>query len=87
VARFPTGKRLFPFRKHLALPEKVVAVLVSEPEPILALEGRSGPRDQMCLAYNGGSYRWVYVPVDRNAMIQTSHCSSARRASGSASTT
>jgi hypothetical protein len=58
-----------PNRKHVPLPGKVVAVLVFDAQPVLSLEGRSGPANQLCLGYNGGSYRWVYVPVKENPFI------------------
>lgn len=58
-----------PFRKHVPLPGKVIAVLLFDAQPVLNLEGRSGPADQLCLAYRGGSYRWVYVPVKENPLI------------------
>lgn len=58
-----------PNRKHVPLPGKVVAVLVFDAQPVLSLEGRSGPASQLCLGYNGGSYRWVYVPVKENPLI------------------
>lgn len=59
-----------PNRKHLALPGKIVAVLATDAQPVLSTEGRSGPADQLCVGWNGGSYRWVYVPVQEKAMIQ-----------------
>src|SRR5258708_15129621 len=31
--------------------------------------------DQLCLAYNGGSYRWVYVPVKENPLRSEEHTS------------
>jgi hypothetical protein len=62
-------KNFIPARKHVALPGKIIAVLVVDAQPVLSLEGRSGPADQICLGYNGGSYRWLYVQVDKNPMI------------------
>jgi hypothetical protein len=59
-----------PYRKHLPIPGKIVAVLLTDGQPILTTEGRSGPPDQLCIGYNAGSYRWVYVPVAENATIQ-----------------
>ncbi|MCE9530501.1 MAG: hypothetical protein K8T89_05130 [Planctomycetes bacterium] len=58
-----------PHRKHLAVPGKVIGVLVTDAQPVLSAEGRSGPPDQLCLGWNGGSYRWVYVPVKEKAII------------------
>ena len=62
-------KDFIPNRKHLPLPGKIVAVLAFGAQPVLSLEGRSGPPDQLCVGYNGGSYRWVYVPVKENPFI------------------
>jgi hypothetical protein len=59
-----------PQRKHLAVPGKIVAVLLTDAQPVLSTEGRSGPADQLCIGWSGGSYRWVYVPVAEKAMIQ-----------------
>lgn len=56
-------------RKHVPLPGTVLGVLVSNPQPILSLEGRSGPPDSMCFALGLTSYRWVYVPTMENAII------------------
>lgn len=58
-----------PLRKQQSLAGKVVGVLVSEPHAVLATEGRSGPKDQMCFGRGGCSYRWVYVPVENNPLI------------------
>jgi hypothetical protein len=72
----PTGsgsvtdrKGYIPYRKHVALQGKAVGILVSDPQPILAAEGRSGPKNQICFARDGASYRWIYVPVEQNATI------------------
>jgi len=53
-----------PNRKQLPAPGKIVAVLVADPQPILSIERRIGPPDQLCLGWNCGSYRWVYIPVN-----------------------
>src|SRR4051812_28571420 len=45
-----------PNRKHLAVPGKIIAVLVTDAQPVLSMEGRSGPQDQLCIGWNGGSY-------------------------------
>jgi hypothetical protein len=62
-------KNFIPYRKHVPLPGKIIGVLVNGAQPVLTLEGRSGPADQICLGYGGGSYRWLYVPVEKDAMI------------------
>jgi hypothetical protein len=58
-----------PNRKHLPIPGKIIAVLATDAAPVLSTEGRSGPADQLCIGWNGGSYRWVYVPSDGAALI------------------
>lgn len=58
-----------PHRKHLPVPGKIIALLATDAQPVLSMEGRSGPPDQLCVGWNGGSYRWVYVPVENNAVI------------------
>lgn len=67
------GKMLekhLPYRQYAPTGPKLVGVLVYDPQPILSLEGRSGPADELCFSYNGLSYRWVYVPTDAaNPMI------------------
>lgn len=58
-----------PNRKHLPIPGKIIAVLATDAAPVLSAEGRSGPPDQLCIGWNGGSYRWVYVPSAAEAII------------------
>lgn len=53
-----------PNRKHQPLKGTVIGVLLYDGQPILSAEGRSGPGDQLCFSTAGGSYRWVYVPVN-----------------------
>jgi hypothetical protein len=60
-----------PNRKHQSLGGKVVGVLIPDPLPVLSTEGRSGPKDQLCFARGMFSYRWIYVPVEKNAFIGT----------------
>jgi len=59
-----------PNRKHLPLPGKVIAVLIADAQPILSLEGRAGPADQLCIGYGGASYRWVYLSVNEKPTIR-----------------
>lgn len=58
-----------PNRKHIPIPGKIIAVLATDAAPVLSTEGRSGPADQLCIGWNGGSYRWVYIPSDGDAII------------------
>lgn len=62
-------KGFIPVNKQQPLPGKLVGVLVPGAQPVLSVEGRSGPEDQLCLGYNGCSYRWVYVPVTERPMM------------------
>jgi hypothetical protein len=50
-----------PKRKYEPLKGTAVGVLVSDPQAILTLEGRSGPADSYCFSADGASYRWVYL--------------------------
>src|SRR5262249_29975826 len=52
-----------PHRKHQLLQGTAVGIPVSDPQPVLGTEGRSGAVDNLCFAAGGASYRWVYVPT------------------------
>src|SRR5437764_6233673 len=62
-------KAFIPYRKHAPLAEKVIGVLVADAGPVLQTEGRTGPADQLCFGRGGNSYRWVYVPADKDPTI------------------
>lgn len=62
-------KNFIPLRKHVPLPGTVIGVLVPDAQAVLALEGRTGPPDQLVFSCGGGSYRWMYVQVKANALI------------------
>jgi hypothetical protein len=68
-AVFGNRKDYIPHRKYHELGAKAVGVLVSDAQPVLSTEGRSGPNNQLCFSQDGGSYRWVYVPTDGPAQI------------------
>ena len=59
----------FPARQFQALPGKVVGVLVSGGQDVLAQEGRRGPADAFVFGSGPGSYRWLYVPVQKKPLI------------------
>jgi hypothetical protein len=59
----------FPARQFQALPGKVVGVLSAGGTEVLAQEGRRGPADALVLGSGPGSYRWLYVPVKKKALI------------------
>src|SRR5438876_989714 len=58
-----------PNRKQVALPGKAIGILLTDGQPVLSTEGRSGPADQLVFSAGGNSYRWVYVPVQDNPII------------------
>jgi hypothetical protein len=58
-----------PQRKYQSLPGNTIGVLVSNVAPMMNQEGRSGPPDAMAFSANGGSYRWIYVPVENKPLI------------------
>src|SRR5262249_53574994 len=58
-----------PQNKYKSLPGKAVGILVSDVRAMMAHDGRGGPPDAMGFSVNGNSYRWVYVPVTQNVLI------------------
>jgi hypothetical protein len=62
-------KAYIPNRKQAAIPGKTIGILLTDGQPILSTEGRSGPADQLVFSAGGNSYRWVYVPTQDNPMI------------------
>ena len=62
-------RNVLPKQKHEQLGGKVIGLMVSDPQPVLSMEGRSGPPDSMCFARGLFSYRWVYVPTPENPLI------------------
>ncbi|MFL5340479.1 MAG: hypothetical protein ACJ8F7_10030 [Gemmataceae bacterium] len=62
-------KGFIPVRKQVPLGGKAVGVLVADAAPVILLEGRNGPAAQLCFSTGGTSYRWVYVPAERNATV------------------
>jgi hypothetical protein len=50
-----------PRQKHIPLPGKAVGLLVTDAQPVLSAEGRFGPKDEVCFACCGASYRWIYA--------------------------
>jgi hypothetical protein len=58
-----------PQRKYQPLPGKTIGVLVSNVVAMMGQEGRGGPADAFGFSRDGQSYRWVYVPVQQNPMI------------------
>src|SRR5678815_2013306 len=62
-------KAYIPNRKQVAVPGKAIGILLTDGQPILSTEGRSGPADQPVFSSGGNSYRWVYVPTQDKPMI------------------
>src|SRR6516164_1818047 len=56
-------KGFIPYRNHQVLKGTAIGILLTDGQPVLGNEGRSGPSDQLVFATGGGSYRWVYVPT------------------------
>lgn len=62
-------KAFIPTRKQVAVGGKAVGILLTDGQPVLSVEGRSGPADQLVFSASGNSYRWVYVPTQDNPQI------------------
>jgi hypothetical protein len=62
-------KNFIPTRIHQVVKGTAIGVLLTDGQPILSMEGRSGPPDQLVFSSNGASYRWVYVPTMENPTI------------------
>ncbi len=62
-------KSFIPNRKQVALKGKEIGILLTDGQPILSTEGRSGPADQLVFSSGSNSYRWVYVPTNENPLI------------------
>ncbi len=62
-------KGFIPVRKQAAVGGKAVGILLTDGQPVLSLEGRSGPPDQLVFSSGGNSYRWIYVPTQDNPQI------------------
>lgn len=58
-----------PRQKFEPLPGKVVGVLASNNQTLLANEGRKGPADALTLGTGSGSQHWVYLPDQKKPMI------------------
>lgn len=58
-----------PVQKFEPLPGKVVGVLASNNQTLLANEGRKGPADALTLGTGTGSQYWVYLPDQKKPMI------------------
>jgi hypothetical protein len=53
------------------LPGSAIGVLVGSAGAVMATEGRSGSPNALAFSSGGGSYRWVYVPVEGKPSIGT----------------
>ena len=66
---FKDRKEFIPNRRYQSLPGTTIGVLVGDVAAMMNQEGRSGPPDALAFSRDGGSYRWVYVPANGNAII------------------
>ena len=66
---FKDRKDFLPNRKQAPAKGTVIGILLTDGQPVLSTEGRSGPADQLVFSTAGQSYRWVYVPTQENAQI------------------
>jgi hypothetical protein len=62
-------KDFFPNRKQAAVKGTISGILLTDGQPVLSTEGRSGPADQLVFSSGRNSYRWVYVPTLENPQI------------------
>ncbi|MSQ95165.1 MAG: hypothetical protein EXR98_11505 [Gemmataceae bacterium] len=62
-------KAFIPSRKQAAVGGKAIGILLTDGQPVLSTEGRSGPADQLVFSSGGNSYRWIYVPTQDNPQI------------------
>jgi hypothetical protein len=58
-----------PVQKFEPLPGKVVGVLASNSQTLLANEGRKGPANAVTFGTGTGSQRWIYLPDQKKPMI------------------
>lgn len=58
-----------PVQKFEPLPGKVVGVLASNNQTLLANEGRKGPANAVTFGSGAGSQRWIYLPDQKKPMI------------------
>ena len=66
---FKDRKAFIPNRKQVAIGGKAIGILLTDGQPVLSSEGRSGPGDQLVFSSGGNSYRWVYVPTQDRPLI------------------
>ena len=57
-------KKYLPNRAYQPRPGKVIGVAVSDVVGMMGREGRSSQADALGFSSDGGSYNWMYVPMD-----------------------
>lgn len=61
--------KFVPTRTFTARDGTVVGVLVADAVPVMSRDGRSSQPDAIAFSRDGGSYNWLYVPVEANPQI------------------
>jgi hypothetical protein len=61
--------KFLPSRTYTARDGAVVGVLVADAVPVMSRDGRSSQPDAIAFSRDGGSYNWLYVPVEANPQI------------------
>ncbi len=61
--------KFLPTRAYTARDGTVVGVLVADAGPVMSRDGRSSQADAIAFSRDGGSYNWLYVPVEANPQI------------------
>ncbi len=61
--------KFVPTRTYTARDGTVVGVLVADAMPVMSRDGRSSQADAIAFSRDGGSYNWLYVPVEANPQI------------------
>jgi len=62
-------KTYLPQRAYQPRSGKAVGIAVSDVAKMMGREGRSSQADALGFSSNGGSYNWIYVPMDENPQI------------------
>jgi hypothetical protein len=66
---FKDRAAFIPKNKYQSLPGTTIGVLVSDVQAMMSVDGRGGPPDAMGFSRDSQSYRWIYVPVTENPLI------------------
>lgn len=61
--------KFLPTRAYPPRDGTVVGVLVADAVPVMSRDGRGSQPDAIAFSRDGGSYNWLYVPVEANPQI------------------